>query len=574
MFLRITSNGRRQYLQIAESHRDARTGQVRQRHIASLGRLDRLLEGDSLKALIDGLLKVSGRSGLDELARGVRDDNTQFAPARTVGALWAVCQLWQQLGLGAWLQSRLNGRGYRVDIERLVRVLVVNRLCDPCAKLGVLRWLERVYWPGGEAISHQQLLRAMDALLPLKAEIEQHLHRYFAAAQDLEVVFYDITTVRIEGTGEEHDEELRAYGCSKDLGGVARQYAVGVVQTTAGFPIHHEVFAGNVAEAKTVRAIVERLGERFALRRLILVADRGMLSLDNLDVLEGLRLANGQAVEYIVAVAARRYAEFVQPVLDRHAELLAQSRAEGQEVFAAIEIDGGRRLVVAHDSIRMHQARRQRARRLNPVIKQALGLGRKLHAQAGGVPGRGRRLSDNGARVQLAQAISEVGAGRLMRLDLEGPLFNWWWDIAAFKRDLALDGKLIVVTNVPELSAAQVIARYKDLADIERGFRVLKSQLEIAPVHHRRADRIRAHTLICFLALVLQRLLRHRLRQSALELSPAMVLERLEAVQYHSVRLVTGQVISNLGQIAPPLRQLFKAIAVEVPTRTRVESAL
>ena len=347
-----------------------------------------------------------------------------------------------------------------------------------------------------------------------------------------------------------------------------------MVQTGAGFPIHHEVFAGNVAEAKTVRGIAERLRERFALRRLIIIADRGMLSLDNLEVLEGLRLANGQTVEYIVAVSARRYGEFVQPVIDRHPELVAESRAEGHEVFAAIPIDGDRRLVVAHDPIRMRAPRRQRARRLNPVIKQALALERKLHAQAAGAPGRGRRLSDHGARVQLAQAISEVGAGRLIRLDLEGPLFNWWWDIPAFQRELALDGKLIVVTNVPELSAAQVIARYKDLADIERGFRVLKNQLEIAPVHHRRADRIRAHTLICFLALVLQRLLRHRLRESALELSPATVLERLEAIQYHTVRLVTGQVISNLGQIAPPLRQLFKAIAVEVPTRTRVESVL
>ena len=176
--------------------------------------------------------------------------------------------------------------------------------------------------------------------------------------------------------------------------------------------------------------------------------------------------------------------------------------------------------------------------------------------------------------MQLAQAISEVGASRLIQLDLDSSLFNWWWDVAAFKRALALDGKLIVVTNVPEWDAAEVIARYKALADIERGFRVLKSQLDIAPVHHRRADRIRAHTLICFLALVIQRLLRQRLRNTALELSPATVLARLEAIQYHTVRLVTGQGISNLGHIAPPLRQLFIAIDVEIPTRARIESTL
>jgi len=573
MYLRTTSNGRRQYLQIAESYRDADTGQVRQRHIASLGRLDRLLEDDSLKGLIDGLLKVSGRGGLDALAPGVTDDNTQFEPARSVGVIWVVCQLWQQLGLGAWLQSRLNGRGYRVKIERLVRILVTNRLCDPCAKLGVLRWLERVYWPGSERITHQQLLRAMDALLPLKDAIEQHLQRYATAADELDVVFYDITPVRIHGSGKQADD-LRVYGHSKDVHGVARQYAVGVVQTAAGLPIHHEVFAGNVAETGTVRGIVERLLQRFALRRLIIVADRGMLSLDNLAVLEGLRLANGHPVEYIVAVAARCYGELIQPVIDHHAELMAASRRKGGEVFAAFPLDGDRRLIVAHDPIRQRQTRRQRARRLNPVIKQARVLERKLNAQAAGKPGRGRRLSDHGARLQLAQALSAVGASHLIQLDLNSPLFNWWWDVPAFKRMLALDGKLIVVTTVPEWDAAEVIARYKALADIERGFRVLKSQLEIAPVHHRRADRIRAHTLICFLALVLQRLLRHRLRASALELSPATVLERLEAIQYHTVRLVTGQEISNLGQIGPPLRRLFNAIDVEIPTRTRIESTL
>lgn len=86
-----------------------------------------------------------------------------------------------------------------------------------------------------------------------------------------------------------------------------------------------------------------------------------------------------------------------------------------------------------------------------------------------------RAASDHGARVQLAQALSQVGVSRLIQLDLESSLFNWWWEVPAFKRALALDGKLIVVTNVPEWDAAEVIARYQARADIERGFRVLKS---------------------------------------------------------------------------------------------------
>lgn len=142
------------------------------------------------------------------------------------------------------------------------------------------------------------------------------------------------------------------------------------------------------------------------------------------------------------------------------------------------------------------------------------------------------------------------------------------------RRDLQLDGKLVLISNVRDLSAKELVSQYKDLADIERGFRIMKNQIEIAPVFHRLPDRIRAHTFICFLALVIQRALRHRLHRSVLDVSPEELLYRLRTVQLHSVRLATGKELEGISAITPEQRSLFEAAGVPLPTMKRLESAM
>jgi transposase len=127
-----------------------------------------------------------------------------------------------------------------------------------------------------------------------------------------------------------------------------------------------------------------------------------------------------------------------------------------------------------------------------------------------------------------------------------------------------------LVTNVTDLPAADLVRQHKDLADIERGFRVLKSQIEIAPVYHRLPERIRAHTFICFLAFVIQRVMRYRLKKNGFPMSPEELLYRLRAVQHHRVRLGTGKQLPGVTTIRPEQQRLFKAIEVEKPTGGRV----
>jgi hypothetical protein len=142
MYVKITRSGKRQYLQLVEAVRE--NGKPRQRHVATLGRLDQLLDAD-VDALVNGLLKATGRAPLGEENAAAKPDEVAFSSALAVGDLWLLLGLWQQLGMAQALKRTLNRRRVRFDVEALVRVMVFNRLSDPTSKLGLLRWLETVY---------------------------------------------------------------------------------------------------------------------------------------------------------------------------------------------------------------------------------------------------------------------------------------------------------------------------------------------------------------------------------------------------------------------------------------------
>ena len=137
-----------------------------------------------------------------------------------------------------------------------------------------------------------------------------------------------------------------------------------------------------------------------------------------------------------------------------------------------------------------------------------------------------------------------------------------------------MDGKLLLVTNVPDLSAAEVVQRYKALADIERGFRVLKGEIEIAPVYHRLPDRIRAHASLCFIALILYRAMRMRLKQAGSDLSPEAALARLRRIQRHAVAIDGGTPVSGISTIHSDQASLLAALNVRKPTIVREQLTL
>ena len=272
---------------------------------------------------------------------------------------------------------------------------------------------------------------------------------------------------------------------------------LGVVQTAEGLPIYHEVFDGNTGETRTLLPTLSKVLERFpSVQRLVLVADRGLLSLDNLEALKAVRLASGKPLEFIVAVPGRRYNEFIDLLEPFHAQQCATATQEAISEQAWNDL----RLVVAHDPVTATTKTQQRSERIDALIRQADQWSGKLTEQDEGVKHRGRKLSDSGAKARFYHAVSEAHLSRILKVDLGEELFSYHIDDKAKRLAEMMDGKLLLVTNAEELSAQNVIQRYKSLADIERGFKVLKSEIEIGPVYHRLPERIRAHASICFIA--------------------------------------------------------------------------
>jgi len=554
MFIKLTQSGGRSYAQLVESFRDE-TGRPRQRTLATLGRVDQA--GGQVDALLQGLLRAKGQP--TALAP---PPQVQFESALALGDVWALHQLWHELGFDR-LHAVFRRAKFTTPVEAAIRVMVFNRLCDADSKLGALRWLQTVALPEVDAgaMTHQHLLRSMDALMDHQEAVDACVATLLRPLIDeqLSVVFYDLTTIRAQGLSEQ-DDDLRRFGMSKE-GLIARQFLLGVVQTAEGLPIYHEVFAGNTSEGTTLQPTLEPVLARYPhVRRLVLVADRGLLSLENLQMLGALKLSGERKLEFVLAVPGRRHADFVELLQPLQAKM-ASATAEIIEELTWKD----HRLVVAHNPEQAKAQTQARRERIAALEARAQTLAGKLDAQEAGAVKRGRKLSDSGAKARFFHEVSEARLAHIVRVDLKSELFTYDIDHSAQQRTEAMDGKLVLVTNVPDLDAQQIVARYKSLADIERGFRVLKSEIEIAPVFHRLPERIRAHASICFMALVLHRVMRQRLRNAGSTLSPEAALQQLRRIQRHQVRIGDAAPIAGISTIRTEQADTLAALKIKKP---------
>jgi transposase len=199
----------------------------------------------------------------------------------------------------------------------------------------------------------------------------------------------------------------------------------------------------------------------------------------------------------------------------------------------------------------------------------------KLDAQDAGVKARGKKLSDSGAKARLYYAVKDARLAHIFRVDLKNELFAYEIKQDALELAELMDGKLLLVTNTPDLSPKSVVDRYKSLADIERGFRVLKSEIEIGPVFHRLPERIKAHASICFIALILYRIMRQRLHAADSELSPERAMAELQKLQQHQIRLNNAaQPISGISRLSEIHNRVFAALELKNPSQPQQLSLL
>ena len=490
MFARIKKSGKYQYVQVV--HNERIHGKVRQRVIATLGRLDVLKETGQLDQLLESLARLS-----DHVAVLNAFKANQITPSSTVhlGPPLVFEKLWRELGVPDILRRLLAGRRFEFPLERVVFITVLHRLFVSGSDRAAERWCRRYVLGDLGTLDLQHFYRTMGWLgEPLPAEqqtAEQPLgprlrkdlieEALFRRRRDLftglRLVFIDTTSIYFEGRG---GETIGRRGYSKDHRPDLRQMIVVVVMDDEGRPVCCELLPGNTADITTLFPVVDRLRERFDIRDVCVVADRGMISEKTITELTqrgihyilGARLRNVKEIRETVLSRAGRYHEVHGP--REHSKSPAPLKVK--QVFVE-----ERRYIVCHND---EQARQDQADR-DAILEQ---LRRQL--QQGGTS----LVGNKGYRKYLTAA-----AGGAFEIDE-----------MKVKRDARFDGKWVLRTDT-DLPSEDVALRYKDLLLVEDAFRTAKSILETRPIFHKCDDTIRGHVFCSFLALVLLKELQSRL---------------------------------------------------------------
>jgi hypothetical protein len=459
------------------------------------------------------------------------------------------------LGIAAALRDAVGGRRFSTDVERVLFALVANRAIDPCSKLAAAEWVGAdVAIPGLEGMDEDQAYRAMDLLV--EADIEGQVQRavFFAAADllnlEVDLLLFDTTSTYFERDDEEGDGGLRRFGHSKDHRPDLPQIVIGLAVTREGIPVRVWTWPGNTNDHQVLPQVKDDL-RGWRLGRVVTVVDRGFSSKENLDYL---RRAGGH---WIAGERMRDGAPDHETALSRQGRY-RQVRDNLRVKEVRLDSDGQRRFIVCHNPV---EADRDRARRDDTIARLEAELERIDAARTRTnkkKPGK-RRDAEDAAHTKAECALRDHPAlGRYLRQQNNGRLRI---DRAKIKQEQRLDGKFLLSTSDPDLSAEDVALGYKNLLEAERGFRDLKSSLELRPVFHRLAHRIHAHVLLCWLALLLTRVAEratgHTWRRIAIELG------RLHEVTLHGA---AGTVIQTT-ELSATQRDLLRACEVDPPAR-------
>jgi len=510
------------YVQLAHNRRVKGTTQAQV--LLNLGRQDRL-DPDGLRRLVASINRYLGEPEVGGDVRELVGDGLTVAGSRLMGTLHLLDGLWRQLGVDAALRQVLGARRFTTDVERVLFALVANRMVDPTSKLAAAEWVrEDVVVPGLASMDEDQAYRAMDLLVEADAQAGVQEAVFFAVADllnlEVDLLFFDTTSTYFERDTEEAPSQaspaggLRRYGHSKDSRPDLPQIIIGLAVTREGIPVRCWVWPGNTADVAVLPEVKDGLrGSR--LGRVVTVVDRGFSSAANLDYL---RRAGGH---WIAGERMRDGNPAAQAALSRPGRYRAvRDNLRVKQVRLDEGADGlGVRWVVCHNPV---EADRDKTRREQALTRLAAELERIATARARDAQRRkeGNKAGAEGVHVRAECALRDHPTlGRWLRQQPSGRLILDRAKIAAEQR---LDGKYLLSTSDPDLSAEDVALGYKNLLEAERGFRDLKSTLELRPVFHRVEPRIRAHVLLCWLALLLIRVAERRTgltwRRIALEL--------------------------------------------------------
>ncbi len=492
----------------------------------------------------------------------VRLSGLELRRARPFGNCWLASELWDQLGLGEFWRTRLGGGREAVSWEKVLRLLVVNRLLEPGSEFRVHRhWfvesgMDVLLEEDFSVAAKDRLYRCLDRILEHKAELFVWLKQKWAElfAADFEVLLYDLTSTYFEGEMEDNPKARRGY--SRDHRPDCPQVVIALVVTPDGFPLAYEVMNGNTTEHKTLAPFLEKIERTYGKAKRVWVMDRGIPTEATLRMMR----EPERETYYLVGTPKGRMRQHEQKWL----ELPWQKVRESVEV--KLYEHEGELYVLARSEGRQAKENAMRRKRLARLLK-------KLRAMRRSLPGRDQLLLRIGAAKKEAGRAFGFVEITLPKAQQEVTRDSFRFQVKKEKLRQAeeRDGHYLLRSNLTAEDPAVLWSRYVQLTQIEAVFRSLKSELGVRPVYHRLEHRVDAHILVAFLAYCLQVTLKNRLQIHAPGLTPAAVLEKLGTVQMIDVWIPTldGRwlILSRYTQPAKDLQVLLDKIHLALPSQ-------
>lgn len=541
MFARVKKSGKNQYLQIVESRREGK--KVKQRVIATLGRLDEMQDKGEIEGLVRSLARFSEKVLLVLTGKSHLD-----VTAVKVGPALIFERIWRDLGISEIIRNLTLHRKFEFDVERALFMTTLHRLMVSGSDRSCDKWHRDYKIKGVDDLALHHLYRAMNFLGEKLADqndatpfaprctkdlIEEMLFdRRRNLFTGIDLVFFDTTSIYFEGNG---GETIGERGYSKDHRPDLNQMVVGAIIDQNGNPVCCEMWPGNTADVKTLIPVADRLRERFKIPQFCLVADRGMISRETMAELEERKLP------YILGARMRRVKEIKEDVLAHTGPYQEVYPDEGSKRPSPLQVKevkvNGRRYIVC---LNTRQARKDAADRQAIIEK----LQKKLNDDPKSL------IGNSGYRKYLTAGKDSIAI-----------------DQKKIEEDARFDGKWVLKTNT-SLPAREVALKYKELWQVEHLFRDIKSALETRPIFHQCDENIRGHVFCSFLALVLKKELDRRLSLAGQEFEWADIKQDLKALQEITLTeneksfVVRSECQGCAGKV-------FQAVGVAIPPTIR-----
>jgi hypothetical protein len=465
-----------EYVQLAHNAWNPEKGFAQAEVIYSFGRKDQL-DIEAIKRLVNSLCRFLGPEDALTLQA---NEPLPFVRSRPAGGAYLLKALWDRLHIGTCLKAALKDREFTAPVEQALFAMVANRALAPSSKLAIEQWAAEEVFLGGEEspLQVQHFYRAMDFLLEHAEAIQKEVFWSTASLLNLTVdlIFFDTTNTYFE-IEEPGPSELKAYGKSKEKRDDLPLVTVGLAVTREGLPVRCWVLPGNQHDSQSVDRVQQDLNN-WKLGRVVWVMDRGMTSDENRRILQK---AGGQ---YILGEKLRGNHMSEMALSHPGRFKVVADNLQVKQVHVG-EGTGRRRYVIAYNPQQAEADRITREKNLE-----------RLRCELEALNGKKRKKPE-------CRLLLHPSRGRYVK-ELKSGKFKI--DLAKVKQEEALDGKYLLSTSDESLSVEDVALGYKQLLEVERAFRTLKSSLSLRPIYHSKDDRIRSHVLICWLALLLVRI--------------------------------------------------------------------